>query len=103
MLIQYLLLFHWKYGIFVIKELIGPRIRIEILRFPVYELVSVSDSEPSYRNVQSWNQTQNRVLGIASLRTGIGTGFQDRIVSEPESELKKLELVPYKIESSDPS
>ena len=55
-------------------------------------MVSVSDSESSYRNVQSWNQTQNRVLDIASLRTGIGTGFQDRIVSEPESELKKLEL-----------
>ena len=87
---EFLLLFHWKYDIFVIKELFSTGIGIEIPRFSFWESESVSESESSYRNVQYRNRTRNLVLDIASLRTGIGTGFQDWTVSVPELESKKL-------------
>ena len=49
----------------------SPGIEIEIRGFPVQDSESVSES--SSRHVQSRNQTQNQILEIDSLRTGIGT------------------------------
>ena len=37
----------------------------------------VSESESSSRHVWSQNRNRNRILDLDSLRTGIGTGFQD--------------------------